>query len=71
MMSNIYPHGGVQDIPVEEVRLQLNGRDSTQMIFTTKVSGIVPGLTELTLFCPVGYFRHLEWSAIFDKVTAF
>ncbi|KAI1794522.1 trafficking protein particle complex subunit 10 [Ganoderma leucocontextum] len=40
------------DVPAEEVRLQLNGRESSQITFTTKVSSIIPGRTELTLFCP-------------------
>ncbi|PIL24147.1 hypothetical protein GSI_13900 [Ganoderma sinense ZZ0214-1] len=40
------------DVPAEEVRLQLNGRDSSQFTFTAKVTGIISGRTELTLFCP-------------------
>ncbi|TBU35808.1 trafficking protein particle complex subunit 10 [Dichomitus squalens] len=40
------------DVPAEEVRLQLTGRENSQITFTAKVSSIAPGRTELTLFCP-------------------
>ena len=50
---NVVIDNTMQELPVDEVEVQLSGRDSNKVVFSAKVSGIVPGNNELTLFCPV------------------
>ncbi|KAI8998488.1 trafficking protein particle complex subunit 10 [Trametes punicea] len=40
------------ELPVDEVELQLSGRENSRISFTDKVSRLAPGRNELTLFCP-------------------
>ncbi|KAH9945954.1 trafficking protein particle complex subunit 10 [Epithele typhae] len=39
-------------LPVDEVEVQLGGRDNTKITFTVKVASLAPGLNKLTAFCP-------------------
>ncbi|KAI0780765.1 trafficking protein particle complex subunit 10 [Trametes elegans] len=40
------------DVPVDEVEVQLSGRENARISYTDKVSLLKPGRNELTLFCP-------------------
>ncbi|TFK86916.1 hypothetical protein K466DRAFT_586827 [Polyporus arcularius HHB13444] len=40
------------EISIDEVQLQLAGRENSRITFTSKASSLVPGPNELTLFCP-------------------
>ncbi|KAI0748290.1 trafficking protein particle complex subunit 10 [Daedaleopsis nitida] len=40
------------DLPVDDVEVQLSGRDGSRITFTGKVSVLAPGNNEVTLFCP-------------------
>ena len=48
-----------QELPVDEVELQLTGRENSKLSFTSHVSAIAPGSNKLTLFCPVR-FANIE-----------
>ncbi|KAI0709428.1 trafficking protein particle complex subunit 10 [Earliella scabrosa] len=40
------------DLPVDEVEVQLSGRETAKISFTGKGTTLIPGRNELTLFCP-------------------
>ncbi|KAI0724064.1 trafficking protein particle complex subunit 10 [Cerioporus squamosus] len=40
------------EISIDEVELQLAGRENSRITFTSKASSLAPGRNELTLFCP-------------------
>lgn len=45
----------LQDLLVDEVEVQLSGRENSRITFTGKLSKLVPGRNELSVFCPVSY----------------
>lgn len=40
-------------LPANEVSIILAGRDSERYKFVSSIQGLAPGITTVTLFCPV------------------